>query len=179
MLRFPRQASLFVAAIVLVCPIAVHAQTASVTQPGTIPPERFYPMAFRHMMSLADTLDPVRNPHLPVTINTFFSDRCGMSSTEMAGMMSEAQKWKTEADPIDTQAKNMIASMHAMAPGGKLPTGQRPPAVPAALTQLQAQKDAVTMRHVAALQTAWGTPRFKVIDGSLRTQSHPVVVTPK
>lgn len=144
------------------------------------PPERFYPLLFRHTLYLqqqgADIGSPlpsadisgVQNASSP--LNAYFERRVGMRGNEITILTNEARSWKAEADPIDAKARTMIDAIHARTPGGQLTSGQQPPLVPPELIALQQQRDTITLRHVHKLKNAFGADRFSSIDQALRGQ---------
>ena len=146
-----------------------------------IPPERFYPFVFRQVLHLqgidakasvglspAAAMVPI--PRTDSSLARFFTQRVGLNAQENAVLLREAQQWKQEADPVDSQAHALIDSIHAKTPGGKLAPGQQPPQVPPELIKLQLQKDAITLRHVTDLQTKLGPERFAAFDHGIRQQ---------
>jgi hypothetical protein len=146
-----------------------------------VPPERFYPFVFRQALHLQGVdakasvgLSPaaamVPIPRIDTSLARFFTQRVGLNAQENAVLLREAQQWKQEADPVDAQAHALIDSIHAKTPGGKLAPGQQPPQVPPELIKLQQQKDAITLRHVADLQTKLGPERFAALDRGIRQQ---------
>jgi hypothetical protein len=145
------------------------------------PPERFYPLVFRHVLHLQE-LDvkafPGLSPNASMAPTTrtetslarFFKGRIGLTSNEDAVLLQEAQQWKKEVDPVDEQAHNLVESIHAKTPGGRLASGQQPPQVPHELIKLQQERDTITRRHVANLEKTLGTERFEFLDGGLRRE---------
>ncbi len=155
--------------VALRCPSL--AQTTQVV--GHAPDERFYPLVFRHVLSLqqSDSANPstpdVAGTASPSLASTF-AHVAGTTNGENAVLLAEARSWKAEVDPVDTQAHQIIDNIHARTPGGRLAPGQQPPAVPPELTALQARRDSITLRHVQRLRTAWGDARFQRFDASVR-----------
>ncbi len=175
-MRFPRtpiRAVYFVFSALLVISASALAQSPGQTS-GHAPDERFYPLVFRHVLSLqqSDSMNPsmpevagTASPSLASTFGHFAKTTNGENAT----LLTEAKNWKAEVDPVDTQAHQLIDSIHAKTPGGRLAPGEQPPAIPPELATLQAKRDGITLRHVQRLRTAWGVDRFAQFDASIRT----------
>jgi hypothetical protein len=99
----------------------------------------------------------------------FFSHTIGLTETEDAELLEEAQAWKADVAPVDKAAFSMIASIRAKTPGGRLALGQVPPAPPAELVAMQAQRDALTLKHVKHLHAMFGDQRFALFNSTIRT----------
>jgi hypothetical protein len=133
-----------------------------------MPDARFYSHIFRHVIYLLENGEPSSVPGAPSpSIAHFYVDRAGATADENSILIANAKAWKAEVDPIDLQAHNIVAAIHAQTPGGKLAPGQGLPAVPQVLRDLQAQRDAVTLKHMEALRQKFGEMRFSALNASL------------
>ncbi len=131
-------------------------------------------MVFRHV--LAAQSGPALDTAAAAPSMSFFSEKIGLSGAESTTLAAEAQAWQAEVAPIDKSAYAMIASIRAKTPGGHLAPGEQPPAPPEELKTMQAQKDAVTLKHVQHLHTMLGEERFAAFDQSIRfaSQGQPI-----
>lgn len=105
-------------------------------------------------------------------LDRYYRRRLGTTAQEEATFLAEAQSWAAEVAPVDTQAHNIIATIRARTPGGKLAPGEQPPAPPQILVDLQQEKDAITLKYVSNLRTAFGDARFTQLDDRARRAAH-------
>ena len=135
-------------------------------QSARTPDERFYPMVFRHV--LATQQQPTPNSASVIPSMAFFSSKIGLNDNENTTLIREAQAWQEEVAPVDKAAYSMIAAIRAKTPGGRLAPGELPPVPPQELKAMQAQKDALTMKHVQNLHAMMGDDRFANFDQTIR-----------
>jgi hypothetical protein len=161
--------------LMLIAPVLVTAQSSSV-QPihtGPMLDQRFYSLVFRHLLYLQTNGEqPMLVDGVSPSIAQFYTNRVGASSTENAALLAEARAWKAEVDPIDNQAHAIIAAIRAKTPDGHLAPGQQPPPVSEQLIELQKQRDAITLKHVANLKMKFGESRFAELDNQIHRATH-------
>jgi hypothetical protein len=153
----------------------LHAQQSdsSPAHTGNIPDARFYSLVFRHILRLQSVGEAPLTAGAPTTaMARFYQDKVGANSQENAILIAEATKWKAEVDPVDSQAHNLIETIHARTPNGQLKSGEDPPSVPQELIDLQQERDAITLKHVNNLRTSFGNARFAYLDGTIRKSAH-------
>jgi hypothetical protein len=138
-----------------------------------MPDQRLYSLVFRHLLYLQANGEAPEVAGAPSpSIAHFYSDRVGATSSENVALLAEAKAWKAEVDPIDQKAHAIILAIRAKTSGGHLSPGQQPPPVPPELIELQQQRDAVTLKHVASLKASLGEARFGAIDNQIRRATH-------
>ena len=93
-----------------------------------------------------------------------------MSPAQWALIQNEAHLCEADVAPIDTQARQLIASIRSKYPGGKVADASQLPKPPDALIALQRQRDAVIQRHVDKLQRALGVAAVTQLDSNLKTR---------
>ena len=154
--------------------------SSSPVHTGPMPDTFFYSHIFRHILYLQDNGEPpLVAGTQTASIADFYTSRVGMTVAENTVLLSTARAWKAEVDPVDAEAHNLIEAIHARTPGGRLASGETPPPVPQGLTDLQQKRDAITLKHVAALRQSFGDARFLRIDSSLRRTIHVSLSGPK
>lgn len=163
------------------------AQSTSPVHTGPMPDSRFYSLRFNHILYLynSDVKAGVPNMQAGVTdvqggitspaissLDWYYQRRIGATVKEESAFLAEAQSWAAEVAPVDTQAHGIIAAIRARNPGGKLAPGEQPPDPPQILTDLQQQRDAITLKHVSNLRAAFGAARFNQLDDLARRAAH-------
>jgi hypothetical protein len=134
-----------------------------------MPDQRYYSHVFTHINYLLEYGEPALAPGQPSpSVAGFYVKRVGATDEENLKFIAIAKAWKSEVDPIDSQARGIIQSIRAQTPGGKLAPGQALPAVPQTLLDLQAKRDAATLKYVATLHSQLGDDRFAALSSSLR-----------
>jgi hypothetical protein len=138
-----------------------------------MPDARFYPLRFNHILYLYnnDVQAGITDPSYS-SLDRYYVHRLGATVQETTTFLAEAQSWSAEVAPIDAQAHSIVAAIRALNPGGKLAPGAQPPAPPQTLADLQQQRDAITLKHVANLRAAFGDVRFTQLDDQARRVAH-------
>jgi hypothetical protein len=159
-----------IGALAFIAPNLANAQQSSVNpvKAAAMPDQRFYALAFRHILFLEDVATPSSDPSVPSTsLADYYGHRVGATQAEQIELIAAARDWQAKVTPVDTEAHGIIDAIHAATPGGRLGPNQSPPTVPQQLITLQAQKDKITLDHVASLHAAMGDDRFKEVDDQL------------
>jgi hypothetical protein len=149
---------------------ALQSQQTSKAQAhsGPMPDQRYYSHVFTHINYLLEHGEPAPTPAQPSpSVATFYVDRVGATQDENLKIIAIAKTWKNEIDPIDSQAHEIIQAIRAQTPGGRLAPGQALPSVPKSLLDLQAKRDAATLKYVAKLHQSLGDERFAAFNSSL------------
>ena len=141
---------------------------APAVQSTDMPDRRYYSHIFTHINYLLEQGEPAVAQGQPSpSVARFYMERAGATEDENQKLITIARAWKREVDPIDSEAHSMIQAIRAQTPGGRLAPGQSLPAVPQALLDLQAQRDAVTLKYAASLHSQLGDNRFAALNSSL------------
>jgi hypothetical protein len=169
--------------LALLVPASSQSQQTSASPVHTgaaMPDSRFYSLVFRHLLYLQTNGDPAPVAGaLSPSITNFYSGRIRANANENASLLSEAEAWKAEVDPIDSQAHALIVAIRTKTPGGRLAPGEQPPPVPQQLIDLQTKRDNITLKHVANLKLKFGDARFAQIDNGIHRAMHASLKGPR
>lgn len=161
-------------------PSQLIAQSNSSIHSAPMPDARFYSLNFRHILYLhnndvqsgiLDVPAGSKGPH-EGDLDRYYRDRIKASAPEESSFLAEAQAWAAEVAPVDAQAHNIVTSIRALTLGGQLAPGEQPPAPPQSLVDLQKQRDAITLKHMSNLRTAFGDQRFTQLDDTAHRVAH-------
>lgn len=128
--------------------------------------------------SEADAAEARGDHSRALALRKHFQSAIGLSDKDAATLKSHAVQANQQVRFQDKKAHDLIDKIRSQTPGGKLQIGQKPPAPPQELSDMQTQRNQMINDHVAALQQSVGPDTFQKIDDFARArfeQAKPVL----
>lgn len=117
--------------------------------PGGIPEHVRFQFLFEHLNKIKDRPGTLRN----------YQAKTGMSDAVFRGLVQLATEHEQQVAEIDRQANVIVQNMHAQYPR-HLPPGVSPPETSQELIDLQAQRDALSLRFRDRLKVLMGDAAY-------------------
>ena len=158
-------------ALLLCGSIAAESQRPPL-QPPAPTPKQVYGHFFNLVAAVerdADDADKKGDKAKAKTLHTHFQKKLGLTDQDAATLKSHASAADDAVRKQDAKAHDVIDRIRKKTPGGKLAPGEKPPAVPQELLNLQTGRDRMITDHIAGLQHDLGGDAFTRIDTFAKT----------
>lgn len=168
---FRQRMSLFILVLLAFASLVGHTYAQSSSSVATDPnatDRRAFAALFRRAVILEQMAQAAEvagkpKPHLRRNLSTQFE----IGTDDSASLLREAQAWSAETAPIQREMAKAVAAFRSGFPDGIAQKGMARPS-PAALGELQAKLDAVTLRHRDLLHNAMREDDFQRVQGKVR-----------
>lgn len=137
------------------------AQTAQTKPAKDIPDAVIYRHLFRFVNDFKNKADELERDGKDASdYRTHFKRKANLTDAEVAALNEIAAQCVVEMQGVDARAKLALATSQAPYPDGQLLPGQKPPAPPAELKELSAERDAIVLRARDTLRARFGEEEF-------------------
>ena len=141
-----------------------------------LPDTVLYKHLFHHYELLAKKADDEEKLGKDgISYRDFYKRQAKLTDAQAKDLDRIAKETDKEVVRISAQAREIIQAARSLYPDGKMPMGQKPPAPPAILSDLQEQHDVAVEQGRDKLKQALGENGFAAFDGFLRRFMGPNV----
>lgn len=124
---------------------------------SAIPDHVLYESLFRMDISFRrKALEQELTGQTVTSLKHYFKDEANLTDVEDKILEQTAINFITEVEPIDAQARQMVATFREQFPDGEIAAGQQVPPPPLELANLQTQRNAVALRNRDKLSSLLG-----------------------
>lgn len=160
----------------------IQPQNTKVTAPehSPLPDTVLYKHLFHHHEKLAKKADDEEKAGKSGAIyRDFYKRQAKLTDAQAKDLDRIAKETDKEVTRITSQAQEIIQAARGQYPNGKVPIGQKPPAPPTILADLQEQHDAAVEQGREKLKQTLGESEFAKFHGFLRRFMGPDVKVEK